>query len=354
VNVEFVLHSAVMGAVTVSGRDDEMASRVSYDNDAVHDDAMRPGDREIWDSSLSFRTWIPEAEGRESQDLNSSEGWNTSESFDGAEGWKGSESFHGAEGWNGSGSWNGPEDWSGHAALERNAQRGRGDVWQRIVWVGILLFGLSAGAGLGMGLSQIRTTVAPSTKAAGASADTGFKAVSNDIVVDVKGDVRKPGLVRVAANARVKDVIEAAGGLLHEEDSMAVNLAAPVDDGQELVVPDVLTGQSAGSNSGVEVSRTVNAAAPGAGMANANGNVANNGSEPNMKVDLNTANAETLQTIPGIGPSKADAILRFRQQHGRFESVNELQKVGGIGPVTYQRIAPYVVVLVASTQSGRH
>jgi competence protein ComEA len=320
----------------VSGRDDEMASRVSYDNDAVHDDAMRPGDREIWDSSLSFRTWTPEADSRESQDLNSSEGWNTSESFDGAEGL------------------NGSAGWGGHAARERNAQRGRRDVWQRIVWVGILLLGLSAGAGLGMGLSQIRTTVAPSTKAAGASADTGFKAVSNDIVVDVKGDVRKPGLVRVAANARVKDVIEAAGGFLHEDDSMAVNLAAPVDDGQELVVPDVLTGQSAGSNSGVEVSRTVNAAASGTSMANANGNVANNGSEPNMKVDLNTADAETLQTIPGIGPSKADAILRFRQQHGRFESVNELQKVGGIGPVTYQRIAPYVVVLVASTQSGRH
>lgn len=311
-----------------------MANRVFYDNDAVDDSETRPGVGPFGFGAVSSP--VVHAASRPV--------FEDEEAF--------CDSEHAGE------TSDGPlfettprvETWQENHAIEARSEAGRRHRWQWFIWTGTLVLGLGAGAGLGIGLSHARTMVAPPNRAVDVSADTGFKVVANDIIVDVKGDVKNPGLVHVAANARVKDVIDAAGGFLHQEDSVAVNLAALVDDGEELVVPDVVRDNAAvaGSRSSVEAGST----RPGPGQVASAAVAVDVGTQPNMKIDLNTADVATLQTIPGIGPSRASAILAFRQQYGRFQSVDALQKVKGIGPVTYQRIAQYVVVLPASNQSA--
>jgi competence protein ComEA len=127
------------------------------------------------------------------------------------------------------------------------------------------------------------------------------------LVVDVAGAVRRPGLYRLPAGSRVDAALAAAGGATSKAQLDAVNLAAPVADGEQIVVPARGPGGAA-------------AAAPAAG------------SSPSAPIDLNSATLEQLEALPGIGPVTAQKILDYRRQHGAFHSVDELQGVPGIGP----------------------
>jgi competence protein ComEA len=127
------------------------------------------------------------------------------------------------------------------------------------------------------------------------------------LVVDVAGAVRHPGLYRLRAGSRVQDAVMAAGGGTRKAQLDAVNLAAPIADGEQIVVP--------GS---------------GAGGVAADSSPA--GSSPSAPLDLNSATLEQLEALPGIGPVTAQKILDYRQQHGAFHSVSELEGVSGIGP----------------------
>ena len=126
------------------------------------------------------------------------------------------------------------------------------------------------------------------------------------LVVDVAGQVRRPGLYSLRAGSRVDDAIVAAGGATRKAQLDAVNLAAPIADGEQIVVP----GSGAG---GV-------AAEPSPA-----------GSSPSAPLDLNSATLEQLEALPGIGPVTAQKILDYRQQHGAFHAVAELEGVSGIG-----------------------
>ncbi|MGH3008305.1 MAG: ComEA family DNA-binding protein [Gaiellaceae bacterium] len=128
------------------------------------------------------------------------------------------------------------------------------------------------------------------------------------MVVDVAGDVRRPGLYRLPSGSRIDDAIAAAGGATGKAQIDAVNLAAPVADGEQVVVP----GSGAGGAAAVS--------SPAAG------------SSPSAPLDLNTATLEQLDALPGIGPVTAQKILDYRAQHGAFHSVAELEGVPGIGP----------------------
>jgi competence protein ComEA len=125
------------------------------------------------------------------------------------------------------------------------------------------------------------------------------------LVVDVAGAVRRPGLYRLATGTRVDDAVAAAGGGTARADLTAVNLAAPLSDGEQVLVP-------------------ARGAAGAAGAAGA--------SAGSTIVDLNSATAEQLDTLPGIGPSTAAKIIAYRQQHGAFHSLAELDAISGIGP----------------------
>jgi len=135
------------------------------------------------------------------------------------------------------------------------------------------------------------------------------------IVVDVGGRVRRPGLVTLPLGSRVADALRAAGGALRQHDLLSLNLAAKVSDGQLLLV-------------GV----------PGA----AGGTAVGGGSTG--PVNLNTATAEDLDALPGIGPVLAQHILDWRSAHGSFSSVDQLRDVSGIGDSTFADLAPLVTV----------
>ena len=144
----------------------------------------------------------------------------------------------------------------------------------------------------------------PRAAAAAAAAATTTRA---QVVVDVVGAVRRPGLYRLAEGARIADAVTRAGGLTRKADAALVNLAAPVSDGEQVVVP--ARGQ------------------PGAGSAAAGAPAA-----PAGPVHLNTATLEQLDTLPGVGPVTAQKIVDYREKHGAFSSVDELDAVPGIGP----------------------
>jgi competence protein ComEA len=122
------------------------------------------------------------------------------------------------------------------------------------------------------------------------------------LVVDVAGAVRRPGLYRLATGTRVDDAVAAAGGGTARADITAVNLAAPLSDGEQVLVPARGAAGAAGASAGSTV------------------------------VDLNSATAEQLDTLPGVGPSTAAKIVAYRQQHGAFHSLAELDAISGIGP----------------------
>jgi competence protein ComEA len=140
------------------------------------------------------------------------------------------------------------------------------------------------------------------------------------LVIDVGGAVARPGLVRVDRGARVADVVAAAGGATHDADLDRLNLAATVADGERLFVPHL--GQAS-------IPVAVNGDGGGGGGAPAPGSPGSSGAAP---VDLNSATAEQLDTLPGVGPATAAAIVAYRTQHGPFRTVDDLLQVHGIGP----------------------
>jgi competence protein ComEA len=152
-------------------------------------------------------------------------------------------------------------------------------------------------------------------------------------MVDVVGQVRRAGVVRLPAGSRVLDAVRAAGGGTSFADLNHLNLARPVADGEQIVVPK--PGESIPP-----------ATAPGGPGAIPGGSVqgsAGAGSAGGL-VNLNTADEAALDSLPGVGPVLAQRILDWRTQHGRFSSVDELGEVSGIGDKLMAQLWPKVSV----------
>jgi competence protein ComEA len=146
------------------------------------------------------------------------------------------------------------------------------------------------------------------------------------VTVHVAGQVTHPGVYAVAAGARVADAILAAGGTSAEADGEQLNLAARVADGERVYVPK--QGEAAPPPVVTGGATTPAGARPGAA--------------PVGPVDLNTATADQLEALPGVGPATSRAILTYRSSHGRFRSVTELLEVPGIGPAKLEVLRPLV------------
>ena len=145
--------------------------------------------------------------------------------------------------------------------------------------------------------------------AAGQSPPSGRGAGSagTPVVVDVSGAVKRPGVYRLTTEDRVEDALERAGGATRRADLSAINRASKLEDGRQILVPT--RGKPAPTTSAT-------AAAP----ATSSG-----------PVNLNTATLEQLETLDGVGPATAQKIVDYREQHGGFKSVDELDQVSGIG-----------------------
>lgn len=150
-------------------------------------------------------------------------------------------------------------------------------------------------------------------------------ATAAPLIVHITGAVVDPGVYSQPPGSRVKDVIQAAGGLTPDADSTLINLAKVVEDGMQIWVPKQLAGDIEGINpEKVEEN-------PVAGNLGA-------------LININTATQIELETLPGIGPVTAKAIIQYRQENGPFSEIQGIQEVSGIGPVTFEKIREFITV----------
>ncbi|MGN0736156.1 MAG: helix-hairpin-helix domain-containing protein [Anaerovoracaceae bacterium] len=141
-----------------------------------------------------------------------------------------------------------------------------------------------------------------------------------EIYVDIDGEVKSPGVYKVSEGTRLFQVIEMAGGLTESASTEMLNRAEAVYDGQKITVMSK------------------------AGYVSDEGNTGSMSGISNGKVNINMADSVTLQTIPGIGPSKAERIIEYRETNGRFTKTEDIKNVTGIGDKTYDSIKNYITV----------
>jgi competence protein ComEA len=157
------------------------------------------------------------------------------------------------------------------------------------------------------------------------------------VVVSVVGLVHTPGLVTLAPGARIADALKAAGGSTDGADTIGLNMARQVDDGEQIVVgmapvkgqPAVLGSSVSPGSAAPGTPSTTSAPTKGASTA---------------QINLNTATVEQLDTLPGVGPVRAGAIVAWRNANGKFTSVDQLGEVDGIGPGRLEKLRPLVRV----------
>ncbi len=141
------------------------------------------------------------------------------------------------------------------------------------------------------------------------------------VLIHVAGAVDKPGLVELEEGARVKDAIDAAGGLLEKADIKTINLAAEVADGSKVYIPKLgeENAQNVSSSSGQDSTTS------------------------DGKVNINTAAKEELMKLPGVGASTADSIIAERKK-GKFKSIQDLKRISGIGEKKFEKLQPHIRV----------
>jgi competence protein ComEA len=152
--------------------------------------------------------------------------------------------------------------------------------------------------------------------------------------VHVVGAVRRPGVYRLRVGLRVQDAIRRAGGARSGADLQAINLAAKLTDAQQVVVPRRAPAVAAGGAG----------AAAATGVAGSGASSAAGAAAAGPPINLNSATAEQLDTLDGVGPATAQKILEYRAQHGGFRSVDDLAQVSGIGPKRLEALRARVVV----------
>jgi competence protein ComEA len=187
-----------------------------------------------------------------------------------------------------------------------------------IVGLIVVLVAVLGGAGLWYARS-LPKPVTIAQAAPGATVGSVSPSPSVTLIVDVAGEVEQPGVYEFAEGDRVIDAIERAGGQLPKADLSLLNLAAPLTDGTQILVPK---------------SGPPGAFVPGGGTAGTPGGL----------ININSASATELETLSGIGEVLAATIIEYREQNGPFASVDDLMDVSGIGPATLEEIRDQVTV----------
>ena len=186
-----------------------------------------------------------------------------------------------------------------------------------------------------------RTSVNPSgqdiaeNKSSGETSDS----TGNTIYIHICGAVKSPDVYEVESGTRLVDVIKLAGGLTKEAAGDYVNQAAKVEDGQKVYIPtkdevkDLETNVLISDINQLDANSTSKSEEPGSADSAAS-----------SKVNINTASAEELMTLPGIGESKAESIMTYRQEHGGFKTIEEIKNINGIKDSVYNKISDRITV----------
>ncbi|GGA68870.1 helix-hairpin-helix domain-containing protein [Ornithinibacillus halotolerans] len=141
------------------------------------------------------------------------------------------------------------------------------------------------------------------------------KDIPDQIIVDIKGAIHQPGVYEMEPNSRVKDIVDKAGGFTKDANEYEINLAQKLFDEMIIIVPKMVEGDKQ----------------------------SNTASQSN-KIRINYASVEEIETLPGIGPSKANAIIQYREEHGYFQKVEDLLQVSGIGEKVLEAIKEEIQV----------
>jgi competence protein ComEA len=182
---------------------------------------------------------------------------------------------------------------------------------QLVVYAAVAVALLLVGARAIRGEANPETSFAASGGGEAGGSSFSIEGESGGLVVHVAGAVRRPGVYRMPAGSRVDDAVARAGGAGPRAQLEAINLAARLADGQQIVVPEQVVGGGSG------------AAAAGA---------------EDGPISLGTATVEQLEEIEGVGPVTASAIVEFRDEHGGLSSIDQLDQVSGIGPATMEAL----------------
>ena len=201
-----------------------------------------------------------------------------------------------------------------------------------VVAVGVRYVVLPRQSGPSEAQAVVLAPVAASPSAAAGGAASPAVSPTPDVMVYVCGAVRTPGVVRLPAGARVTDALELAGGPTAKAELAAVNLAAQVTDGQQILVPE----RGASVASAPSSSGSSSSGAPGV--------AASGGSAPGALVNLNTASLEELDSLDGVGPSTAQKIIDYRTENGGFKTVEEIKEVPGIGDAKFAAMQDSITV----------
>lgn len=141
-----------------------------------------------------------------------------------------------------------------------------------------------------------------------------------EMYVDISGCVKKPGIYKIERDTRLFQVIELAGGLTKNADYDGFNQAEHIQDGDKIIIPSKESGEE-------------NSASSGSAPSSSDG-----------KININRADSTELQEIPGVGPSTAEKIISYREEHGRFRSKEELMEISGIGEKTYEKMKDKITI----------
>ncbi len=232
-----------------------------------------------------------------------------------------------------------PLDWRPPPTLRQRLRRAAGvpAAAAAVVFVAIVLVSIATvwlrphaiGADDGRGSESALLSEQPGS-ASGAAADdapapdAAEPLQSGSVFVHVVGEVHEPGVYELEAGSRVSAALDAAGGSTETAVLSGINLARVLADGEQIVVPDTEGAAAAAATP----------AAPGAGS----------GSSSGSPVNLNTADAAALETLPRVGPALAARIIDWRSVNGRFASVEQLLDVSGIGQKTFEQLRELVTV----------
>ena len=166
------------------------------------------------------------------------------------------------------------------------------------------------------------------------------------IVVHISGAVNIEGIVELEAGSRIANAIEKAGGVKENADMTDINLAYPLEDGMKIHIPIKEETEANKNNENMIDESYVTSSSGGVSSKEDINSTQGNSSTStsSKKVNINTATQEELDTLPGIGPSIASKIIDYREQNGKFNSIEEIKEVSGIGDAKYEKIKDSITI----------